>query len=99
MLIPVEHTKKRDGRFNCASPFGVLRQSIRRKETLPALAWFATPADSNLALRVTSLTEGRLNSLREERRGEFLSLLLWQLSKAHTCPATVLIDELDAAFL
>jgi len=40
-----------------------------------------------------------LNSLREERRGEFLSLLLWQLSKAHTCPATVLIDELDAAFL
>jgi hypothetical protein len=85
MLIPIEHAKKRDHKFNRASPFGVLRQSIRRKETMPGARMVCDPR--------------RLHSLREERRGQFLSLLLWRLSKTHTWPATVLADERDPATL
>jgi hypothetical protein len=38
-----------------------------------------------------------LGSFRKKRRRQFLSLLLWRLSKAHTRSATVLVDELHAS--
>jgi hypothetical protein len=40
-----------------------------------------------------------LGSFRKKPTDRFLPLLFWRLSKAHTWPTTVLVDELDARLL
>ena len=64
--------------------------------------WRSKFNSSRLAPRLTRAAgSGReagygLGSFRKKNVvGQFLSLLLWRLSKAHTRSATVLVDELD----
>jgi hypothetical protein len=66
----------------------------------------ATPIRFSLRQRCRVVGAGKfsppklkLGSFREKVAGQFSSLLLWRLSKAHTWSATVLIDELDAGSL
>src|SRR5262249_8196148 len=99
MLIPVEHTKSGTAGSTVPAPSMFCDNRSDERKPCRALAWFATLADSNLAIWVTSLTEGKLDSLREERRGQLLSLLLCRLSKAHAWSATVLVNELNAGGL
>jgi hypothetical protein len=43
------------------------------------------------------LSNSAIGFVSEKGRGPFLPLLLWRLSKAHTWPAAVLVDELETA--
>jgi hypothetical protein len=67
----------------------------------------ATPIRFSLRQRCRVVGAGKFSpplaeiggSFRKKVAGQFSSLLLWRLSKAHTWSATVLIDELDAGSL
>jgi hypothetical protein len=62
--------------------------SKRRRSTL---------AGSNLALKRWLLSNSAIGFVSKKGRGPFLPPLLWRLSKAHTWPAAVLVDELETA--
>jgi hypothetical protein len=52
-----------------------------------------------VALSAALMAAKKMGSFRKKQRRRFSSLLHWRLSKAHTRPATVLVDELDADLL
>jgi hypothetical protein len=52
-----------------------------------------------VSLSAASIVAKGLGSFRKKQPRRLSSLLLWQLPKAHTWPAAVLVDELNTTLL